>query len=113
MKILNRTRNTLLGDRIELADSFDAKLMGLMGRAKLDEGEGLLLKNTPSIHMCFMRFPIDAIFLDGEGRIVRICARLRPWLGLAGADARDCLELPAGTAESTGCAVGDELELTG
>lgn len=109
--VVNRTRGVTLGDRIAIADSFGAKLLGLMGRARLEEGEGLLLRETPSIHMCFMRFPIDALFLDGGGRVVRIAARLSPWIGLASARARDCLELPSGTAERSGTQVGDEIIL--
>jgi uncharacterized membrane protein (UPF0127 family) len=59
----NLTRGTVLGDRIDTADSLWAKFMGLMGRATLDAGAGLWLPDSNGIHMMFMRFPIDAVFL--------------------------------------------------
>jgi uncharacterized membrane protein (UPF0127 family) len=60
--------------------------------------------------MLFMRFAIDAVFLDRAGRVVRIAAALPPWhLATAARGARDVLELPAGTAARTGTQAGDEL----
>jgi hypothetical protein len=112
--VRNLTRGTRLADRVELADSFGARFRGLMGRPSLPPGCGLWLTGTSNIHMFFMRFPIDAVFLgrpapDGTRRVVAVCAALRPWLGVVwyarGADA--CLELPAGTAAASGTGVGD------
>ncbi len=85
-----------------------------MGRRSLPPGEGLWLTGTSNIHMFFMRFPIDAVFLgrqgpDGARRVVAVHADLRPWTGIVwyarGADV--CLELPAGTAAASGTVVGD------
>ena len=60
--------------------------------------------------MFFMRFPIDAVFLDARGRVVRVAANLRPWrLATAARGARDTLELPAGAAARAGTQAGDEL----
>jgi uncharacterized protein len=60
--------------------------------------------------MFFMRFAIDAVFLDRAGRVVRVAERLRPWTFAAAArGARDVLELPAGAAARTGTQAGDEL----
>ena len=60
--------------------------------------------------MWFMRFAIDAVFLDRAGRVVKVAADLPPWrLAIAARGARDVLELPAGTAARTGTQVGDEL----
>ena len=79
---------------------------------------GLWLTGTSNIHMFFMRFPIDAVFLgrpaaDGTRRVVAVHANLRPWTGIVwyarGADG--CLELPAGTAEATGTRPGDVVML--
>ncbi len=76
------------------------------------------LRPGSSIHMLFMRFPIDAVFLgrpdaDGGRRVVAVHADLRPWTGVVwwarGADG--CLELPAGTAAATGTVVGDVVVL--
>jgi hypothetical protein len=114
----NLTHGTQLAGRVELADSFGARFRGLMGRPSLPPGGGLWLTGTSNIHMFFMRFPIDAVFLarpaaDGTRRVVAVCAGLRPWLGVVwyarGADA--CLELPAGTAALTGTRPGDVVLL--
>ena len=114
----NLTRSTELASRAELADSFGARFRGLMGRPSLAPDSGMWLTGTSNIHMFFMRFPIDAIFLgrpatDGTRRVVAVHANLRPWTGIAwyarGADG--CLELPAGTAEATGTRPGDVVVL--
>ena len=60
--------------------------------------------------MFFMRFPIDAVFLDARGRVVRVAANLRPWrLATTARGANDTLELPAGAAARAGTQAGDEL----
>ena len=114
----NLTRSTELASSVELADSFGARFRGLMGRPSLEPGGGLWLTRTSNIHMLFMRFPIDAVFLarpapDATRRVVAVHANLRPWLGVVwyarGADG--CLELPAGTAEATGTRPGDVVML--
>ena len=114
----NVTRGTQIAGRVELADSFGARFRGLMGRPSLPPDGGLWLTGTSNIHMFFMRFPIDAIFVarataDGTRRVVAVSAGLRPWTGIVwyarGADA--CLELPAGTAATSGTAVGDVVAL--
>ncbi len=114
----NLTRGTELASSLELGDSFWARFRGLMGRPALNPGGGLWLTRTSNIHMFFMRFPIDAVFLarpapDGTRRVVSVRADLRPWLGLVwyarGADG--CLELPAGLAAATGTQPGDVVML--
>jgi hypothetical protein len=114
----NLTRGTELASHAELADSFGARFRGLMGRGSLAPGSGMWLTGTSNVHMFFMRFPIDAVFLgrpeaDGTRRVVAVHANLRPWTGIVwyarGADG--CLELPAGTAEATGTRPGDVVVL--
>lgn len=95
---------------IEIADSFFGRFLGLMGRKKIPSGQGLLLTDCNSIHMCFMRFRIDAVYLDKEYKILKIVENLRTWLGLSmcrGAWAT--LELPAGDSEKFGLKVGQKL----
>ena len=114
----NLTRGADLAGKVEVADSFRARFLGLMGRAALPPGGGLWLTGTSNIHMFFMRFPIDAVFLgrtatDGGRQVVAVHASLRPWTGIVwyarGADG--CLELPAGSAAASGTAVGDVVAL--
>jgi uncharacterized membrane protein (UPF0127 family) len=84
--------------RCAVADSFWSRFRGLMLRRSLAADEGMLFGGTSSIHMFFMRFPIDAVFCDDELRVVKIVRDLRPWR-LAGArGAKSALELAAGAA---------------
>jgi uncharacterized protein len=103
--------------RVGLASSFWARFRGLMGRASLAPDEGLYLP-VNSIHMLFMRFPIDALFLDrpdaaGVQRVVAIRSRLRPWTGIVMPvrGAAGVLELPAGAIDRAELAVGDAVRL--
>ena len=84
-----------------------ARMRGLLGRRSLPSGEGILLRPAASIHTFFMRFSIDAVFLDDELRVVAISPDLRPWRGAAKRGARAVLELPAGECARRGLAVGD------
>jgi uncharacterized membrane protein (UPF0127 family) len=60
--------------------------------------------------MFFMRFPIDAIFLDRGGTVVRAAADLRPWvLSIAARGAAEVVELRAGTIAESGTQAGDDL----
>jgi uncharacterized protein len=60
--------------------------------------------------MWFMRFAIDAVFVDRAGRVVRVAPHLPPWrFAVVARGARDVIELPAGTAARTQKQAGDEL----
>jgi uncharacterized membrane protein (UPF0127 family)/CheY-like chemotaxis protein len=95
----------------ELADRPLRRMRGLLGRRGMPAGEGLLLTPAPAIHTAFMRFPIDALFLDGELRVLGIVERMPAWRTAARKDARAVLELAAGECERLGVAIGDRLEL--
>ena len=79
MRVINRTRGTLLADRAGEATGMWDRMKGLLGRDGLPVGEGLLITPCNSIHMFFMRFPIDALFLDAQGTVVKLFAALPPW----------------------------------
>ena len=76
------------------------RFRGLMLKSRLEAGEGLRIEPCGSIHMMFMRFPIDAVFYDREGRVTRVARNVRPWIGFAfgGKGAHGVIELPAGAA---------------
>ncbi|WP_229711456.1 DUF192 domain-containing protein [Pectinatus frisingensis] len=96
--------------RIEAADTFLKRLIGLMGRKKLPPDQGMLLSPCNSIHMLFMRFAIDAVYLDRDNRIIRIVRHLQPWLGISLCfRAHAVLEVTAGTAQLSGYHVGLQL----
>jgi uncharacterized membrane protein (UPF0127 family) len=114
----NETRGTVLADRLETASSLWARFMGLMGRRALAPGEGLWLTGTNGIHMFFMRFAIDAVFLGkplegGERTVLSVHRALRPWTGMVPLvrGAAGVLELPVGTIEASGTVVGDRVRL--
>jgi uncharacterized membrane protein (UPF0127 family) len=114
----NVTRGTVLASALESGDGLWAKFMGLMGRPSLAEGAGLWLPDSNGIHMMFMRFPIDAVFVgragaDGRRPVVSVHRGLRTWTGLVPLvrGAHGVLELPVGTIEATGTTVGDGVEL--
>jgi uncharacterized membrane protein (UPF0127 family) len=106
--IVERTGATLVAD-LRVAKSPWARFRGLMLAAPLPRGAGLDINPCGSIHMMFMRFAIDAVFYDREGRVTKVAPKVRPWIGLAfgGKGAKGVLELPVGSAE--GVVAGDVL----
>ena len=97
--------------KVRVAETFPERLMGLMGRKRLGEDEALLLPRCSSIHMLFMRFPIDAVYLDRSGVVKKIVSGLRPWRFSWSPGAESVLEAPAGWAGRAGLAGGDRLIL--
>ena len=106
---LRRENGSIVCERCVLADTALARMRGLLGRRDLPSGEGILLKPASSVHMAFMRFPIDAVFLDRELRVVKVAADLKPWRAAGSRGAKAVLEIPAGEAERRGLSVGDRL----
>jgi uncharacterized membrane protein (UPF0127 family) len=86
-------------------------MRGLLGRSGLEPGSGMLIDAAPSVHMFFMRFPIDVVFLDRDWKVVGVRHRLRPWRVAGARRAVAALELPAGAAAEAGIEVGDVLVL--
>jgi hypothetical protein len=116
----NETRGQALAADVEVAGSVWARFKGLMGRRSLPPGRGLWLPGDNGIHMFFMRFAIDAVFLGkpdagsgGGRRVVALKRRLRPWVGIVPLvrAANGVLELPAGTIDATGTGLGDVVRL--
>jgi uncharacterized membrane protein (UPF0127 family) len=102
------------GDEIHcrLADSFARRLLGLMGRKEIPLGSGLLFVPGGSIHTAFMRFPIDAVFINENGVVVDVAEHVRPWRNAHGSGSF-VLELAAGDAERLGLLPGEPLQLGG
>lgn len=114
-RIENQTRGTLIADKAEVARSFMARGRGLMGRTSLPEGYALVIYPEWSIHMFFMRIPIDVLFVGMDHRVVGLRVALPPWRPYAGEAPWRCryvIELPANILPNTRTAVGDQLLLT-
>ena len=89
------------------------RMRGLLGRTELPSGEGMLIRPANSIHTWFMRFPIDAVFLDGDLKVLRVRSAVRPWRTAGCRGAKAVLELAAGEAERRGVEPGTRLVLSG
>jgi len=99
-----------VGSKVGVADSWWQRLRGLLARAPLRPGEGLLLLECGSVHTVGMRYAIDVAFLDAGGRVVRSIAGLKPYrLGVGGPEAVHTLELPAGRLHETETVPGVRL----
>jgi uncharacterized protein len=108
---LRRENGEVVVDDCVVADSPISRMKGLLGRNELRSGEGLLLRPASSIHTFFMRFPIDAVFLDRGLRVLGISDELRPWRAASRRGAHAVLELPAGESARRGLEPGVTLEL--
>jgi uncharacterized protein len=115
MRALNQSRGTVLCARLENAGGVAGQSKGLLGRDGLEPGAGMLFENsrfTPMMwmHMFFMRFAIDIVFLGRGDKVIRINRQLRPWRVSAMVfGARRALELEAGAAEKSSTQVGDQI----
>jgi uncharacterized membrane protein (UPF0127 family) len=110
VRIENLTRGTLVAERCRVARSLRDRTVGLLGTPKPSAGDGLLIERTQSIHMFFMRYPIDVLFVDRGARVTRCVPGLRPWRVVWWArGARDCVELGVGSIEASDTRVGDQL----
>jgi uncharacterized membrane protein (UPF0127 family) len=104
----------VLADDLELATSLVALTAGLMFRRTLDRGRGLWLNPCNGIHMMFMRFPIDAVFLDSRERVKKVYRRLPRWWGIVWFvwGARSVLELPSGSTADIDLQRGDQIVIS-
>ena len=111
MRVVNRTRGTVVGERVRTAGTFLSRLVGLLGTAAIAEDEGLWIVSCRGVHTLGMRYQIDVVFLDARGVVVGILEGFPPnRVGRVYRDARGALELRAGTLAATGTAPGDRLE---
>ena len=88
------------------------RMRGLLGRRALAEGEGILLRPAGSIHTFFMRFAIDAVFLDRDLVVIGIEPSLGPWRTAGRRGAKSVVELASGECERRGIEVGDALTVS-
>lgn len=107
-----RLRGELMTARLQRADRMFTRMRGLLGRKRLERHEGMWIDPCDAIHMMFMRFSIDAVFLDAQQQVVKVAEDVRPWrMARGGKYAHSVLELPQGTAAFFNVRVGDRMTL--
>ncbi|MGH7917115.1 MAG: DUF192 domain-containing protein [Candidatus Binataceae bacterium] len=114
-RAINRTRGTVLCAQLEEAQGYSGRSRGLLGRERLLPHHGMRfirsrLEPFMWMHMFFMRFPIDLVFLGHDDRVIKINPGLKPWrLSSIVIGATQALELAAGAVARSGTAVGDRI----
>jgi uncharacterized protein len=107
----NLTRNTQIGDRIEIAGTAGRRNKGLLGRTGLGSGEGLWIVPCEAVHTFAMKFAIDLLYIDKAHRVVKVRHAVRPSRISGALRAHSVIELPAGTLAATQTERGDQLQL--
>ena len=103
----------MIAQRVTVADSFLARMTGLLNRSCLDQDEALILMRCNCIHMFFMRFSIDVIFIDGKCRVVGLVKKIKPFaVSPVFWQAQMAMELAAGAIEASRTAPGDFLRIS-
>lgn len=111
MILIDLDAGVVISENLEVASSWTRKAVGLLGRREYPAGNALLLEGCPSIHMFFMRFAIDVLFVDERLKVLKVVEELLPWSTAAGPGARSTIELPAGTSRRLGIRVEHQLEI--
>jgi len=109
--VLLRQDGSPVCERCLLAETPLTRLKGLLGRRGLEQGEGLLLRPASSIHTFFMRFPIDAVWVDRDLNVLDVSHEVAPWRTAACKGAKGVVEMAAGEARRVGLTAGDNLTL--
>jgi len=111
IRVLNRTRGTVLATHAGVANTPQLRNRGLLKHTHLDPGDGLWIVPTQSIHMFFMKFALDIVYLNKSKKVVKIVPNLKPWRISACFTAHSVLELPTGVLEQSGTCKGDQIEI--
>jgi hypothetical protein len=109
--VRNLTRQTVLADAAEIADSSAKRRTGLLKQERLAPGEGLWIVPCESVHTFFMKFPIDLVYLDKQLKVLKVRSAVPAWRLSLCLRAHSVLELPAGRASETGSMAGDSLSI--
>lgn len=109
-ELFNASKNLKLISQLEVANTFWSRGRGLLGRSFLSENQGLWIHSSGSIHTCFMKFPIDCIFLDKNLKVKSLNKTIKPWrLALSPWGASSVIELSAGQIDRLKIELGDQL----
>ncbi|MFA5059291.1 MAG: DUF192 domain-containing protein [Candidatus Omnitrophota bacterium] len=114
MKIINTTRQTVIADQVAIADTPLSRMIGLLNRKQILPSEALVIESCNSIHMFFMRFSIDVIFVGKDNSVVGLVKNIKPFsLSPIFWKAQRAIELPAGTIQASGTCLGDSITQEG
>ena len=110
MKVLNQSKNSVIAEDATLADTFPSRMIGLLKHDSLRKGEGLIITHCNSIHMFFMRFAIDVIFIDKSDKVVGLVPDIPPnRLSKIYFSAVKAIEVPVGVIGDSRTGLGDQL----
>ena len=110
LRIRNQSRDTLVADRADIADTSVKRRTGLLKHTGLEPGEGLWIAPCEAVHTIGMKFPIDVLFLDKKKKVLKIKPAMPRWRMAISLFAHSVLELPSGRAAETQTRPGDQLE---
>ncbi len=112
MKIFNLTQNNIIAEDAGVADTFLSRMVGLLDRKHLSKEEALVITRCNSIHMFFMKFPIDAVFLNKTNKVVGLTEDIKPFqLSKIFFQASYVIELSSGTISEKNISLGDDVLL--
>lgn len=109
----NATRNSVLAAQLRTARNFFERFRGLIGSHPLKPGEGFLIPHCQGVHMFGMKYAIDVVYLDEQGKVIALVEGLRPnSFGPVHFRSKSVVELPEGTIKESGTKVGDMIYLS-
>lgn len=112
MRLVNKTKNIVLAESVEKADGMFTRMKGLLGRRSYDKSKTLHISKCNSIHTCFMKFSIDAVFVDKNLKVKLISQNIQPWnVVLPVLGAKSVFEFAAGSIHDSNLALGDQLHV--
>ena len=112
MKIVNQTQSSILADSARIADTFFLRLVGLLNQAQISPGEALVITPCHQIHMFFMKFAIDVIFVNQTDHVVGLVENIQPFsLSPIFKEAHRSIELPVGTIAQSRTSIGDTIRI--
>jgi uncharacterized membrane protein (UPF0127 family) len=110
-RITNARTGEVVSDNATMASSPLRRMRGLLGRASLPGKEAIILRPGSSIHMLFMRFAIDVIYIDRNDRVVKVVRGLKPWRFSAARGAHSTIEMMTGATDGVSLEPGDQLRI--
>jgi uncharacterized protein len=109
--LVNERTRKPVATSVELADTRRTRRRGLLGRDSMCADEAMVITPCVAVHTAFMRFAIDVVFIDRDGRAVQVVHDMQPWRMAASMKGYAVIELAAGRVKVCGVEVGDRLSL--